>query len=144
MTARASSPRGGSSRSTFQARMPDWARGRKHRVSKASTLDSEAVLTDAVVNDGLRGGFAQAFDALRALAVYAEAHADAPSALLEQLAKSAAGFDPARAHWAREKLRARGARGLGFVESVARRGTHAEIVAAARVAMQTGAVEDAG
>jgi len=125
----------------LQARMPDWARATANR-SLTGDTDPEAVLTNAIVNEAL-GVDALRLDALRSLETYADAHADAPNGFLEQVAKSAASYDPARAHWARQKLRARGARGLAFVESVARQGSRADIIAAARTAMQTGAVEDA-
>ncbi len=125
----------------LQARMPDWARAAANTSLKGDT-DAEAVLTQAVVNEGL-GVDALRLDALHSLEAYADAHADVPNGFLDQLAKSAVASDPARATWARKKLRGRGARGLAFVESVARSGTRAEVVTAARVALQTGAVEDA-
>jgi transglutaminase-like putative cysteine protease len=125
----------------LSARMPDWARAAANTVLKGAT-DSEAVLMNAVVDEGL-GVDALRLRALRSLADYADAHADAPNALLEDLGKLAAGVDPARAMATRAKLWARGARGAAYVESVARRGSRADVVKAAREAMKTGAVGDA-
>ncbi len=125
----------------LQARMPDWARAAAN-TTLAGATDSEAVLMNAVVDEGL-GVEALRLDALHALASYADAHRDAPSALYEELAKIAVGVDPARAQSARQVLATRGARGATYVESVARRGSKADVVKAAREALKTGAVGDA-
>ncbi len=122
-------------------RMPDWARAAAN-TALAGATDSEAVLTNAVIDEAL-GVDSLRFEALRSLSNYADAHADAPTGLLEELVKAAAGFDPARVQSTRVKLRARGQRGVAFVESTARHGSKADVIAAARVAMQTGTVDDA-
>ena len=125
----------------LQARMPDWARAAANASLKGET-DAEAVLTNAIVDESLSVD-ALRLDAMRTLATYVDAHADAPTSMLEELAKLSGGFDPARAHATRQKLRARGQRGPSFVESVAMHGSRADVVAAARSALQTGSVEDA-
>src|SRR4029078_3392016 len=104
--------------------------------------DSEAVLTDAIVNENLSVD-ALRLDAMRTLTAYVDANADAPTAMLEELAKLAVSFDPARAFATRQKLHARGQRGPSYVGAVVRRGSKADVVAAAKAALQTGAVEDA-
>jgi len=87
----------------LQARMPDWARAAANATLKGDT-DAEAVLTDAVVNEGLSVD-ALRLDAMRSLTAYVDAHADAPTAMLEELAKLAVSFDPARAFATRQKLK---------------------------------------
>ncbi len=125
----------------LQARMPDWARAAANATLKGDT-DSEAVLTDAIVNENLAVD-ALRLDAMRALTAYVDAHADAPTAMLEELAKLAVSFDPARAFATRQKLRARGQRGPSYVDAVVRRGSKADVIAASKAALQSGAVEDA-
>ncbi len=125
----------------LQARMPDWARAEANVALRGDT-DAEAVLTNAIVDEGL-GVESLRLDALRALEAYADAHADAPTALLQELAKLALSFDAARTYQTRDKLHARGARGLQWVEAVARHGTQKDVVSAAGHALRSGSVEDA-
>jgi len=124
----------------LQSRMPDWARAEANGILRGET-DSEAVLTNAIVDENLSVD-ALRLDALHMLEAYAEAHQDAPTALLQELAKLASTFDAARAFKTRDALHARGERGLSWVSSVASKGTRVEVVGAARHALQAGAVED--
>jgi transglutaminase-like putative cysteine protease len=125
----------------LQSRMPDWARAEANGVLRGDT-DAEAVLTNAIVDEGLSVE-ALRHDALHSLELYVDAHQDAPTALVKELAKLAGSFDPARAYRTRDLLHTRGERGLSWVEAVAQKGTRAEVVAAARHALQSGSVEDA-
>ncbi|HEY1960260.1 MAG TPA: transglutaminase-like domain-containing protein [Polyangiaceae bacterium] len=124
----------------LNSRMADWARAAANVTLEGAT-DSEAVLMDAVVDEGL-GVDALRLDALHELGAYADVHHDAPSALFDELAKLASGVDPARAHMARQVMASRGTRGASWVEEIARRGSKAEVVKVAREAMKTGAVGD--
>jgi len=122
-------------------RMTDWARVAANATLHGET-DAEAVLMDATVNEGL-GVDSLRMDALHSLERYVDTQKDVPTAMLEELAKAAAGVDPARVYAARQALRARGARGPAWVDAVSRHGTRDEVVAAARAALKSGAVGDA-
>src|SRR6185312_5253684 len=97
-----------------------------------SALVREALGTDALRSEAMRD-LAAAFRA---------APQRVPTALAQELAGLAAGFDPALARDAREELARRGDRGAAWVQAEATRGAKAASEAA-RVALDTAGVDDA-
>ncbi len=124
----------------LNASMPDWAMASLR--ATAPSGDAEAVLLGALVNEGL-GTDALRSKAMRDLAAaFHAAPTRVPAHLVSELASVAAGLDPALSRDAREELARRGDRGAAWVQAESTRGAKAA-TEAARVAFDTGAIDDA-
>ncbi|HLK35476.1 MAG TPA: transglutaminase domain-containing protein, partial [Polyangiaceae bacterium] len=122
-----------------EAGLADWAMATLRGAGIDPASDSEAALIASEV-DAKLGTDALVLRAVRRLAAAAQQQPKVPSAVLEELARRSASYDPALAAQARDRLAARGDVGSEWVIATQPRGARA-VADAARRALEGGVAD---